>query len=382
MTSDHPILLIIDSDALNREIMEGMLEDEVRVLSANSGEQALDIIDHHEPDIIITESKLSDINGFDLCKQIKAKLNADGAVIFLSEPLTFEEKMEGYEAGGDDFLDKPFQPEELLTKVRLNIEVKKLNKRLKNQADMAMKTTMTAMKQSSEMGTLLRFMEKAANCENYASLAQQLIAALTEFGLECCIQFRDTREAQHFNCDEDSADASLLCMCLEKGRFVDIGVNSIVNASFTSILVNNMPITNKERYGEIKDMLAIVSNAADSRVEAINRLNQLANKKQLTVDEAVSQSHLEIQEIKRSLSSHSSKIHDIMDILHSNMNTTCIKLGLTDYQETDFMDMVDQSMDALEKTCKNITSIDNRFTSVVDKLASFLNNTTAQDQQE
>lgn len=370
MTTEPPVLLIVDSDPIHREIIEGMLEDELCILSAENGKTALSIIEQHQPDIIITESILSDIHGFDLCKQIKVNLNS--VVIFLSDPLTFEEKMEGYEAGGDDFLAKPFQPEELLTKIRLNIEVKKLHSRLEHQANQAMQATVVAMNQSSEMGTLLRFMEKVANSENFDTLADQLLLTLDEFDLQCCAQFRNETDAYHFRCEEDSADATLLSMCIEKGRFVDIGANCIVNTAYVSLLICNMPITNKDRYGEIKDMLAIVSNAANSRVESINRIQTLANKTRLTADEAVYKSHVEIQNIKGLLSQHSGRIQEIMDILQDKMSTTCLQLGLTDYQETDFMEMVDQSMDALENTCKDITSIDRRFTSVVDSLAEFI----------
>ncbi len=372
MDAEPPTLLIVDSDQVHREIIEGMLEDELCIFSASSGSDALKIIEQQNPDIIITESTLSDIHGFDLCKQIKAKSNNNSVVVFLSEPLTFEEKMAGYEAGGDDFLDKPFQPEELLSKIRLNVEVKNLHRRLESKANQAIKTTMVAMKQSSEMGTLLRFMEKAADSENFGILADELLTTLDSFNLQCCTQFRNNSDAYHFGCDVDSADATLLSMCIEKGRFIDIGANCIVNTSSTSILVSNMPITDKDRYGEIKDLLAIVSNATNSRVESINRIEALANKTRLTADEAVSQSHIEIQNVKELLSQHSHRIQEIMDILHDKMGTTCLKLGLTDYQETDFMEMVNQSMDALEKTCKDIVNIDHRFTSVVDSLADFI----------
>ena len=373
MDREPPTLLIVDSDSIHREIIEGMLEDELCIFSASTGNDALRVIEQHQPDIIITESKLADIHGFDLCKQIKAKSNLNAVVIFLSEPLTFEDKMAGYESGGDDFLDKPFQPEELLSKIRLNIEVKNLHRRLESQADQAVKTTMVAMKQSSEMGTLLRFMEKAADSEDFGSLSDQLLSTLASFSLQCCAQFRNSSDAHHFGCNVDSADATLLSMCLEKGRFIDIGANCIVNTPYTSILVSNMPITDKDRYGEIKDLLAIVSNATNSRVESINRIEALASKTRLTADEAVSKSHIEIQNVKGLLSQHSSRIQEIMDILQEKMSATCLKLGLTDYQETDFMEMVDQSMDALEYTCKDIINIDHCFTSVVDNLADFIN---------
>ena len=129
-----------------------------------------------------------------------------------------------------------------------------------------MQTTMAAMKQSSEIGIILRFMENAADCQHLPVLADHLIKALNEFDLECSIQFRDSNEAFHFNCEEDSPDASLLTMCTESGRFIDIGANSIINSEFLSILISNMPISNKERYGEIKDMLARVGFRKTRRI--------------------------------------------------------------------------------------------------------------------
>mgnify|MGYP007055213029 CR=1 FL=1 len=228
------------------------------------------------------------------------------------------------------------------------------------------------MKRYNEIASLLLFMENAADSENFGILCDGSLTILDSFILKCGTQFRNSSDAYHLGCVDDSADATLLSMCIEKRRFIDIGANCIVNTSSTSILVSNMPITDKDRYGEIKDLLAIVSNATNSRIESINRIEALASKTRLTADEAVSKSHIEIQNVKGLLSQHSSRIQEIMDILQEKMSATCLKLGLTDYQETDFMEMVDQSMDALEYTCKDIINIDHRFTSVVDNLADFI----------
>ena len=65
MDREPPTLLIVDSDSIHREIIEGMLEDELCIFSASTGNDALRVIEQHQPDIIITESKLADIHGFD-----------------------------------------------------------------------------------------------------------------------------------------------------------------------------------------------------------------------------------------------------------------------------------------------------------------------------
>lgn len=370
MTLEHPIVLIIDADLSHRELMESTLKDVAEVLSVGTGAEALSAIDTKHPDIIITESQLEDINCFDLCKQLKAKLNGNCVVIFLSEPLSFEDKIIGYDAGGDDFLDKPIHPEELLKKIELNIEVKKLHSKLKAESDQSMKATMLALKQSSELGMVLRFMEKAAECKEYKTLANQLLKILSDLGLNCCVQFRDQNQAYHFNCEEDSPNATLLTMCFERGGIMDIGVNSIFNSQYSSILVNNMPISDKDRYGEIKDILSFVSNGTNSRVEGINRMKELAGKKQLSVDESIAQSGQEVKNIRELLSNHVVQVNEIQIVLKNHMETTCYSLGLNEYQETEFMEMVDANMDALENSCKDVVEIEGRFISIVDQLTS------------
>jgi CheY-like chemotaxis protein len=127
MTLAEPVrsgtLLIVDDTQVGRMLVERMLaHDGHRIISAGSGREALEIVAQLTPDAIILDINMPEMNGFELCQRIRAQENLRSTpVIFLSAQCSLEERQKGIEAGGDDFLRKPYQAEELSTLVRRHL---------------------------------------------------------------------------------------------------------------------------------------------------------------------------------------------------------------------------------------------------------------------
>ncbi len=98
-----------------------------QVLAAFSGEQALRMLEKRIPDLILLDVMMPDMNGFEVCKRIKKidTLN-DIPVIFLSALSEAETKVEGLEAGGVDYVTKPFQEAEVLARVKVHLRIRHL----------------------------------------------------------------------------------------------------------------------------------------------------------------------------------------------------------------------------------------------------------------
>ncbi len=134
---EQDIILIVDDTASYRRILRQILiESGCRVLEAKDGESALAIIQQIHPTLILLDVKMPGIDGFETCSRIKQNPEtADIPVIFMTSLAEIEHKLEGLKVGGVDYITKPFQPEEILYRVKIHLKLRNISETLiiKNQ---------------------------------------------------------------------------------------------------------------------------------------------------------------------------------------------------------------------------------------------------------
>lgn len=119
----EPKLLIVDDEAYIRLLIEQALEeleDEgLTLLTADNGEQALEIIQSEKPQLVFLDVMMPKMNGFDVCHRVKHELGFnDVYIIMLTAKGQEFDKQRGEEVGADSYLTKPFDPDELLTRAK------------------------------------------------------------------------------------------------------------------------------------------------------------------------------------------------------------------------------------------------------------------------
>jgi len=109
-------ILVVDDSVVIRKMVEIALENEnYEIVTVANGKDALSFLDKKEPDLIILDIMLPDVNGLDILKAIKASKNIP--VVMLSAKDTPRETSKAKELGADDFIPKPFKDEELISKI-------------------------------------------------------------------------------------------------------------------------------------------------------------------------------------------------------------------------------------------------------------------------
>ncbi|MFN3803116.1 response regulator transcription factor [Belliella pelovolcani] len=111
------ILVIEDDVRLASILQRGLEESGMQVLIAYDGELGLKLFESYHPDLVITDLILPRINGLELSKQLRAKY-PQVPIIMLTALGTTDDKVEGFDAGADDYLVKPFDFRELLARVK------------------------------------------------------------------------------------------------------------------------------------------------------------------------------------------------------------------------------------------------------------------------
>lgn len=124
--------MIVDDSPTIVSILRKILEPYgYNIKTASSGEEALKVIFHSLPDLILMDVTMQGIDGFETCKRIKSnRLTAGIPILFVtsenSSENSSEKKAEGFNIGAVDFLTKPFSADEILARVRTHLELRGL----------------------------------------------------------------------------------------------------------------------------------------------------------------------------------------------------------------------------------------------------------------
>ena len=113
-------ILAVDDNLINlKVIVASMKPGGYEVLTASSGKEALSVVDKNVPDLIILDLDMPEMDGFEVCRRLRNNPHtANTPIIILTAHNTLEEKVKGFEVGADDYMTKPFQPVELLARVK------------------------------------------------------------------------------------------------------------------------------------------------------------------------------------------------------------------------------------------------------------------------
>ena len=113
-------ILVIDDDELVSRTLQRVLKTyDHNVMVANSGTEGLQLARRHPPDLFILDIMMPGMDGYQVCRQIRGDpLLKEIPLLFLTAKAKDEDKIEGFRAGADDYLIKPFNMEELQLRVR------------------------------------------------------------------------------------------------------------------------------------------------------------------------------------------------------------------------------------------------------------------------
>jgi response regulator RpfG family c-di-GMP phosphodiesterase len=128
----RPVILCVDDERLNRTIVRDMLDpEEFEVLEAESGEEALRVLETAPADVILLDINMPGVDGYEVCRSLKSNNALRHIPIVMITALAHtEDRIKGIEAGAEDYITKPFDEGEVLARIRMLLKVKELNEKL------------------------------------------------------------------------------------------------------------------------------------------------------------------------------------------------------------------------------------------------------------
>src|SRR3954452_10016182 len=117
MSFGQSVVLVEDDDELRQGVARGLREEGFSVEGVATGAQLLELIEHGAPDALVIDVGLPDADGRDLCQALRAR-GIETPVLFLTARDALVDRIAGFDAGGDDYLSKPFAFVELVARLQ------------------------------------------------------------------------------------------------------------------------------------------------------------------------------------------------------------------------------------------------------------------------
>jgi DNA-binding response OmpR family regulator len=128
VSNEKSDILVVDDSPDNVNALKRILKREgCHVRGASNGKSALHAIKTNAPDLIILDIQMPGMDGYDVCRRLKADIKfADIPVIFISGLSDIEDKVKAFQAGGADFITKSFHTDEVILRVNIHILAEEL----------------------------------------------------------------------------------------------------------------------------------------------------------------------------------------------------------------------------------------------------------------
>ena len=252
--------------------------------------------------------------------------------------------MQGYKSGGDDYLVKPFECDELLAKLQIINKYKDEKKDLQDNYKMASDVAMEAMTNSQEIGLALEFSKETYAIKNESDLMDLFVNCLKNFGLNAIIRLRVSDFYQWHQCigQPSPLEKGLVDILSKKDRIFSFEHRTQFNFDRISLLVKNMPVEDENKYGRYKDLLPFFLDATNACMESIEDRKTITENDQLKpsiliVNEALDEERSLIKESQTILSR-------ILEDLNHTVEDELPTLGLDADQEKFLNNLIEKKI--------------------------------------
>jgi CheY-like chemotaxis protein len=285
-------ILLIDDDAIVHKIAQRQIGKDFELFHADSAKEGLMLIDSKKPNLILLDIEMPDINGYQLCKQIRGNEKYNHiAIVFLSGKSSEQDIMLGYELGADDYIVKPFHVDELLKKIKV-LEQNQLNNATLTQKAVNPKIAASApgsIEPAGEFAQVMSFVADSYGIDSLEALAQRFFALSNSWGLNCSVMFSHSGKSgkETFFANNNivkSLEKEMLLHTKNKGQTLQFGCRMIVNYPQVSVLVKNMPLVSEPKYDFYNEYLVMLSGAINAKVVTLAERQSISRKSQELTD--------------------------------------------------------------------------------------------------
>ncbi|HMT80571.1 MAG TPA: response regulator [Azonexus sp.] len=339
-------VFVVDDDQIILDVLAVTLDGVCELETFATVEDCLSRLTEAKPDLFLLDVSMPDMDGYTLCRRLKDDWDTqDIPVLFISANDDGETRMACYEAGGDDFIQKPVDPAELLSKLNVAGRIIDEKKALREQAGYAQRTAMAAMVSMGELGVVLQFLSKSFACNTVDELASELLRAMGQYDLQAAVQMRLGDEVLSLSQNGHNVplEVSVLNHVRNSGRIFQFKSRCVFNYGRVTLMVNNMPLEDSDRCGRIRDNGALLAEGADARLKAIETEMQ-SSLRRAGIEAALPRLYSTLDGVQNNYRRNSFELTQVMIDFQEALTKAFIHLGLMENQEERLSNMANEFM--------------------------------------
>ena len=361
-------VIVVDDERGSRLILRAYMAKLFDVVTCSSGEELVATLDSFKPDLILMDVDMPGLDGYETCRQVRQK-GFTLPIIFVTAYQDLDVHLTAYDAGGDDLVTKPVDSEILLRKAKLAIHQKEEHERLKQEARSMHEMAMNFLSNAGENGVLLNFVRKAVEAKSYEKLAEELINAISEFGVESSVMLRhpegQTILSSHGK--PNQLEQSILTNMSGMGRIFKFQRQFIVNYHSVSLMFCNSPTDSLEKIGRIRDHAAILAETAEALCENVSmRIQSIARSEQMQI--ALITASESITSLRGNHHRLMLDTRILLQELIDNVEATYPWLSTSRGQEATISGKMNESVDKILEVLSNENKFDEEITKIHDAL--------------
>ena len=270
---DEPFkVFVVDDDAFVLDVIRGILEPGCAVRTFACVEDCQSALAQEAPGMFLLDVRMPGIDGYAFCRLLKD----DAAlcqipVTFISGQNTLEARLKGYDAGGEDFIVKPFQAEEVLRKVQVAQQIARSQRSLAQQLEDSELLSSLVMANMDEYAILVRFMRELISWETEQEIAAGILAMLQRYRLDGAVQIRISQRSLTLSAKGTDLplETAVFNHVRSLERIFEFRNRSVHNFERLTMMISNMPLQDAEYCGRLRDHLCIAAESAEARLKAI-----------------------------------------------------------------------------------------------------------------
>ncbi len=362
-------VMVVDDDRTSRLLHRTILAKQFDIVTAESGAEALAMCQERMPDLVLLDVEMPDLNGYETCQQLREATTVP--IIFATAHQSLEEHMKAYDAGGNDIVTKPVVSEILLRKVALAIRHHRETIQLNEEKASLQQMAMSFLSSVGQSGTLLNFMRASIASRSHESLAERLVEAMRELGVESSVMIRHEKGPTVLTSHgvPTPLERSILEQSPSMGRLFQFSHRLAVNYDRISIIIPNMPEepAQSELAGRIRDNVAILAETSeamcdivDMRIESMQRAEQL----QVALGGAVGA----VEALKQGYFGMLADTTLLLEYLVTDMEKTYSWLGTNQEQEAAISQTMNHSVERIISLLNKSGDFDRQFAEVLEVL--------------
>lgn len=351
--ADKPLVLIVDDDEFMLDFIQEALSETCNVVTATSGSIALDVARSNSPKLILADIMMPEMDGYQLCQHIKDDFDiGDTPVLFLSALDSIEDRLRGFEVGGEDFVLKPVNPKVLEAKVTHVLKLISERAQLKSQAQYATNTAMLAMTSMSETGLMLEGIKFFNQSNTPLELANATLKGLAMFNVDSVVEFllpAGQTLALNLRGPATELEISVVQHMATMDRITQFKTRMSITYPHVRCLITNMPIDDPDRCGRLRDHLAMLIEAAEIRLEAINTSTQ-SSQRGNAIDSTIKNLTTTLAKIDEMQRTGRASASIILNNVMMKVELALVGLELSERQESALISIIQDGLEDVSST--------------------------------